>query len=1249
MNNKKILALLLAFAMMFSSITVAFADATTTIGADAAALKTMGVLQGENSTGVTTEYLAKTTTRMQAAIMFLRLKGLEEEAMAFTGTTNFADANTMTWAQGKAMMAYLKANPQLGWVGADGGKFNPLETITVNQYYKVMLEALGYKQNTAEVVGDFAWTEIMTFAASKGLVKLAANTSFTNNDVAIATIEALKTNAKGTTTTLATSMVDAGMINKDAAIAAGLYEEATTAAAVKTVKAVANNKIEVEFTAAVTKAYAENAANYKVVVKGSTTALEVKSAVAEGATKVVLETAAQTAGTAYTMTVGAKAINFVGIAKDAAAPKVDSVKSIDTNLVEVNFDKVMDTVSATNVANFTLNNNAAVKSAELSTGRKTVTLTTEGVANGKLYTLKIENVKSSDLVAIKSVSKNFTGKTDTTAPKVKDFKVVNNSLIRVWFSDESSEHGISKASAETLANWSINDLAIESVTAIDKNEDAYGYYELVEIVTAAQTAGKSYTLTINNLVDGSTAANTITDAIEKDFKGAYADTAAPTVKVAPAAATNKTVEFTLSDKNALSVASATDLGNYEITYKDGTSTETLAITKAAIKDTDDMYTDDGRTIVLTTDEMDSKFIYTLVIKGVSDEFGNEIKPVTGSSYKKYTFRGMNEDLEPAYVTAISAVDTKTVKVTFSEKIEKASAQDPTNYSIKDLGAAVKASLNTTDNKTVTLTTSEQTVGKSYTLTINGINDLSGNQTSNAKVSFVAARTENDTTAPEVAYIEAMYKDEIKVHFTEAIKAADGIIGNMTLVANGVTFTAKGTLLDDETTVIMTPATPMTAANYIVTAINNVDDKTGNDFVAPDTANEFWGTTEENMGPEVTSWEQTDVNTIRVTFSEPVIFTNNVDGSGNVTAGIVNPAKDVNDKNFPAITWDASIDPEADKDNAGYSTVDFIASGVIPLTDDNTAIKFNFTALVKDYAGTPAIDADDTDTDATKATLISTYMEDEVKPEISSVDAVNVNKIVVTFTEEVKSGSANLGTYKISYDDNGTTKYVSISGIAKDSNDGTKANIATSTALNADFVYTIVPLTGAKDLAGNVLNTKEVSFDFTGTNVKVQDYLKGVEIINANSIKVTSSKTISVVTSVYELDANNAVVGSDLITGVPATGSTSTTIALTSPVLSGTNYLVTIDGMTYKFSGIVENTGIIVAAGAAGDARVTFSGMDVTKQTVTAVLANGTALTIKEVGSEFQIAEAVTAAGVVYVTVTRTADSAVIYAAKVVAQ
>ena len=462
---KKTLALVLALALVFSTVTVAFAEGA--LGEDAQICADLGMLKGETGT-VDAAYVATAPTRLQAAIMFLRLKGLEAEALAFTGEANFADGN-LAWAEGANLLAYLKANPQLGWQG-DGTNFDPNGKITAQMYYKVLLEALGYKQSTPEVVGDFAWGDVLEFAAGKGLIKVAAAAEFTVNDLAIATVEALKADMKEGGKTLAATLVDAGKINAAKAEEAGLYTEVATSSDAKldAVIASANDKVEVTFDGDVAAAFAENAANYNIVVKGTKTALEVKEAKAVGATVAELTTAAQTGGTAYTMTVGDVSKNFAGLAKISGAPEVDTVKCIDTNTVEVVFKKAMDRASVEDVANYTLNNGATVTAAELwidqDDSRMTVKLTTEGVSNNKVYKLKIANVKSADLVAIKTVEKSFAGIADTTAPKLSNVATPNNQRIFVVFDDK---HSIDKESVENIANWDIDGLAINSIKAQD--------------------------------------------------------------------------------------------------------------------------------------------------------------------------------------------------------------------------------------------------------------------------------------------------------------------------------------------------------------------------------------------------------------------------------------------------------------------------------------------------------------------------------------------------------------------------------------------------------------------------------------------------------------------------------------------------------------------------------------------------------------------------------------------------------------
>jgi predicted lipoprotein with Yx(FWY)xxD motif/plastocyanin len=135
------------------------------------------------------------------------LKGLEKEALAFSGTNTFADAH-LIGSGIQPILAYLKSNPKLGWEGVGTGEFDPLAGITAQQYYKVMLEALGYKQGT-----DFEYANTIAFAEQKGLTRIANVTLFKNLNIASATIEALNTKLKGSTKTLATELVDMKMLD----------------------------------------------------------------------------------------------------------------------------------------------------------------------------------------------------------------------------------------------------------------------------------------------------------------------------------------------------------------------------------------------------------------------------------------------------------------------------------------------------------------------------------------------------------------------------------------------------------------------------------------------------------------------------------------------------------------------------------------------------------------------------------------------------------------------------------------------------------------------------------------------------------------------------------------------------------------------------------------------------------------------------------------------------------------------------
>jgi predicted lipoprotein with Yx(FWY)xxD motif len=198
-------SVMLFVVIMLVTVMTALADGEV-VKSETQVVADLGILVGDGA-GLTDEYLNKETTRIQAAIMFLRLKGLEADAMAFKGKENFNDAK-LVWSEGQTILAYLKANPQLGWQGLGTGEFDPLSGITAQQYYKVILEALGYSQGK-----DFEYKDVLAFAAKNGLSRVADVEKFKNINVATATIEALNATLSSGGKTLAVTLSDSQKID----------------------------------------------------------------------------------------------------------------------------------------------------------------------------------------------------------------------------------------------------------------------------------------------------------------------------------------------------------------------------------------------------------------------------------------------------------------------------------------------------------------------------------------------------------------------------------------------------------------------------------------------------------------------------------------------------------------------------------------------------------------------------------------------------------------------------------------------------------------------------------------------------------------------------------------------------------------------------------------------------------------------------------------------------------------------------
>jgi hypothetical protein len=1067
---KKTLALVLALAMVFSSITVAFAE--DTLGEDAQTCADLGMLKGEGGT-VDAAYTATAPTRLQAAVMFLRLKGLEAEALAFTGEDNFADGE-IAWAEGANLIAYLKANPQLGWIG-DGTSFNPEGVMTAQAYYKVMLEALGYKQTTDEVAGDFAWTEVLTFAASVGLSKVAEVENFTVNDLAIATVEALKVNVKDTEKTLADTLVEAGVIDEAAAVAAGLVEEVptTVGVAIDDVYATGNAVVVVEFEEDVDPAAAGNIANY--AIEG----LEINAVTVADTDKVVLDTAAMSTGKLYTLTVGESSMKFAGVAKVSGAPEIDKVVSEDVEEVVITFTKNIDQATGTDVANYSI---AGVEIAKAEVDEDEVTLTTVGLKNKTKYTVRVTNIKSVDGATKKSTSDTFTSKFDVAAPKVSKVDPETNQRLKVTFNEK-----VTKESAEDLANYEIKvdekDGGTLDVVSVEWDSDDENF---VYVVTEPQERNEDYKISVNGIVDQRKAGNTMTRPDSEKFKGVKEDETAPKVdSVRVLSPTSILVSF--KDDSRIDEASATDINNYDL---DGLYIEEIRVQEDAYQ---------IFRVILVVEEMEDGESYSLRINDIEDEFGN-----TMDKEDKTTVRATSSNVAAVAVKSVVARGENTVYVEFSDEVDEASAENISNYNIDEgVGAPRKAEYDEFDlNKNgkiendekylVKLTTNDIVNGwaNEYDLVVDGVLDLAGNELYH-KGKVTVDTVFWDKTAPELEDGDAIDENVVSLTFDEkvrlnALRAAspnDAVKLILSVndtepkaYANQVELVAKD-IIDDDTVVefcyykadgtLLALPENVTYSVYKVVYYDGssfvdggITDYAGNPVVVGDVMNadiSFEGTAEEHEAVEMDSYSQIDAKTFELVFPRKVVITNS---TASTSLGVFD------------VEYESAGVTEDDKIRL-VKKVDYI--------EEDKDYIFNFKDFLADKLGfTVANDEDlpDATPTAIHRTELTGEYDDEDEPYVDDVVARDRKWIKVVFNERIVETPIAPSDFELkNYD---LDKGITIDKVEPDTlNDGI-IYLRVVKPLEARYEYSLELKGNIKDFRG--LTAEKDTYYFDGTNV-----------------------------------------------------------------------------------------------------------------------------------------------------------------------
>jgi len=1017
------------------------------------------MLEGDGN-GVTVEYTAKELTRLGAAAALLKLKGLYDEAIAFQGEDNFADVKDYAWVEGRNLMAYLKANPGLGFGGDEKGNFNPGAMINEQSYYKVLLETLGYKQTTAEVAGDFAWEEVFTFAESVGL-KPAKAEKFTIDELAKATFAALKATTKDGKVYIDT-LIAAGVVTEELAVAAGVKEEvAEVAVAVDSVAALGNTVVEVVFEEDVDAAVLENA---EYVIEG----LEIKSVTVTGSDAVRLETAAMTAGKVYTLTVGEEKVKFTGVGKVSGAPSIDSVVSEDIEEVVITFNKNIDFETGSDVANYTI---SGVEIVAAEVDEDEVTLTTEGLVSRKQYTVKVTGVKSVDGGLLKSASKSFYTRPDTSAPKVEKVEAETNERVIILFNEE-----VTKESAENIANYTIKakdtELAILEAKLVEDPEDEEE--KQVELTTEVQKANTKYEISISNIVDTTKAENTMAKAVKKTFYGKKEDTTAPSFVSAKVVSRNH-LEVKFKDASRFDEASVLDVNNYTLTK----SSEDYVIENA-----EKLSFKDGIYAVLLTVEELEVGSYSLKVTDIADEFGNALEE------KKTTVSAKRDNLAAATVKSYEVTDTDTIKVKFTAPLNEATAEDVSNYEFNnDIGAPVKVTYDN-DDYSVKIKTAEFVQGKTYKLTIDGVEDLAGNVL-DLNFKFVAVKGDVDDEAPELVDIYAINKYVVAVAFDEEVEFASGAKITLDEYDNNDNFVktfdliARTTSEDDTVVEFSDYGNKVLDSDcvYKVVTITGIVDEAGNDFVEPADYDDFvvYGTEEEPEPIEVLNITQKNAKTFEVTMSGDVQTMTNV--------------------NVSTVAGGTSGTFKANSDDDDEYIVYFEKQGTT--INENGEYRINLSSYIKDKHGIPTENIDDDN-----YTIFYAEYKDDEKPYIVNVVAVDRYTVEIEYSEEINTP----GSYVIKNADETVSKTaISANAPQVDTDDRKLVTIELNVPLEGRYDYKlIIGSTAAKDFANNSAEeAKDDEFFFNGTDLEpVASDVDAQKAVEEEAMKYVTSVTVA---------------------------------------------------------------------------------------------------------------------------------------------
>lgn len=348
-----------------------------------------------------------------------------------------------------------------------------------------------------------------------------------------------------------------------------------------------------------------------------------------------------------------------------------------------------------------------------------------------------------------------TGPVDTDPPTIQSVAAISDTEVDVQFNED-----LDPTTAQNISNYAIDG----SITVTNAVLDADN--SLVHLTTSALTNGTTYTLTVNNVEDVS--GNAIAIDSEDSFQYLLFEEAVefdvvinefmpdpnPVVTTLPDAEfvelynrSNKYLNlenwtldgqtlpvYTLAPDSYVLVVEDDDLGLFAA-FSEVIPIATLSLNNSSADDII-LLDDDAANIHSISFEGSAGGISTELINPNGPDYSENnyelcVDPDGGTPGEQNSIFDDTPDTTAPTIESITVISNTQLDVLFSEVLEETSAENSSNYSI-DGGIAISSATLNAGQLLVQLVVDPLVSGEIRTLTVNGVEDLSGNPASDTE-------------------------------------------------------------------------------------------------------------------------------------------------------------------------------------------------------------------------------------------------------------------------------------------------------------------------------------------------------------------------------------------------------------------------------------------------------------------------------------------------------------------------------------